>query len=449
MARGPRGDRVPAVDVYLFPCAVGRGFGDIDEVLTVGRRLSVHGYSIRIYRSPGRPWPSGLEGPWEWPPVTRARHLRPHHSRAITITSSWGVTCAPARAEPYGRAGPWAEEVAEVEAVYGPAETLHVSLEEFGRSLTSAAATKDRYREAGRSRILGRARGSPSPEDREVSQFHDLYRKHRAFGQRNVVHLYPGLLRSPSFEKEFPEAVPTGPVWPTLQVKPGRNPWRADRPQRWLWYASPGSSVRLLPLLAAGMRGAPFPIHLDIRGDLPVDSPQNDGLAIRHVPSLSPGAWHALFTDADLRIVTGSRTLLEALVLGRPFLYFNGVTGGLAADRPHRIEKLRSLLEWLRRQGVSRAVRHDLSDFARLRRIPAILHRAATDRAWRGAFRAGRLIREEGVGLPPGDDVVVELAREFGSGRYSSPELVRQTRASRVGDLRRIRPVSSTRHSNI
>jgi hypothetical protein len=137
------------VDVYLLPAVVGGGLGDIEEVLAAGRRLAGAGFRVRLYRPAGRSLPPSVEGPWSWPALARVDRVVPSASAALTVSPAFGVSAAPYRPGPLGRAGPWADEAREIEAAYGPARTLHASLEEFARTLTSLEEARERWREGG------------------------------------------------------------------------------------------------------------------------------------------------------------------------------------------------------------------------------------------------------------------------------------------------------------
>ena len=88
-------------------------------------------------------------------------------------------------------------------------------------------------------------------------------------------------------------------------------------------------------------------------------------------------AWRRRFAAADLRIVTGSRTLLEALEVRGPFLYFNGVLGTGTRRHRHRPEKIVALLAFGRKRRWPADVLRDLGDFARARQVPEVVARAA------------------------------------------------------------------------
>jgi len=364
------------VDVYLFPAVVGGGLGDIEEVLAAGRYLAAAGFRLTLFRPAGRPLPKGVDGPWEWPPLERRRTLRRRSVAALTVTPSWGVSAAPSRPTRYGRGGPWEAEAREVEEAYGPDRTLHVSLEEFARTLPSASETRERLREGGVPSRALEARYRAAAIAREVAVFHTAFRVFRAFDRPNILHLFATFRPDRSFAREFPEAVQTGPLGsghPPLSARPTRPRGRRE----WVWYASPVSAERIAPAVLRGLAGASPPVSLFVRSPRPW--PSLEGARGIHVVTapMAPSAWRARFRQADLRIVTGSRTLIEAMELGGPFLYFNGALGQGAALRAHRPEKIRAWLDLARRAGVPSALRADLADFARGRRVAEVVRRAA------------------------------------------------------------------------
>ncbi|MGI0068610.1 MAG: hypothetical protein ACREB9_09455, partial [Thermoplasmata archaeon] len=210
----PRGRLSSRLDVYLFPAIVGGGLGDVDEVLCAGSHLARAGFPITFYRSRGRPLPPGVDGPWDWPRHTRADRLDPRAPKALTIAPAWGVSAAPSRDEPYGRGGSWEEEAREIERTYGLDATVHLSLEEFARTLTSRRESAERLREGGvPSREIQR-RTRRRAFERDVRKFHAMYRRFRAFDRPNVAHLYATFRPDRSFAREFPEAIQCGPLWP-------------------------------------------------------------------------------------------------------------------------------------------------------------------------------------------------------------------------------------------
>lgn len=375
--------RRSGLDIYLQPAVVGGGLGDIEEVLAVGRRLSGVGWSLNLYRDAGRPLPASVRGPWDWPAVRRSTAPVVRAPRALTVTPWWGVSAAP-DGERSGRPGAWSPETARLEQVYGREQVVHLSLEEFARTWTSRRQTRERWREGGVRAVEIARRARRRSAGAEIRAFHDAYRTWRAFDRSNVLHLYTGFRRSWAFQREFPEAIQTGPLWP--------DPVRARRPRRsgpWVWYASPSSSGRLaLRLAAAGSAGSPSarPIAIEVRGPKRFDLPEAPGIRWSWQPPTGPREWSRSFDRAELRIVTGSRTLLEALAGGGPFLYFNGVLDRGRRTRRHRPEKIEALLGAWRRQGVSRSLCADLSDFSRLRRVEAIVRKAHDEEGWRQRF---------------------------------------------------------------
>ena len=339
------------VDVYLFPAVVGGGFGDIEEVLAAGRRLSRAGFRTILYRQPGHPLPPAVDGPWAWPRLERSDRLDPRGGAAMTVVPAWGVSAAPERPGPFGRAGPWAAEASDVERAYGPDRTLHVSLEEFARTLTSREENLERLREGGvRSRQLP-ARLAKARTLGEVTTFDRAFRTFRAFDRPNVLHVFATFRRSARFAREFPEAVQTGPLWPARYRRAARC--RTTRSPKWFWYASPSSAEGIAPLVAEGLVATRPPVRLYVRTPRPWRTPFDPDRVEVDTGRLEEGAWRRRFADADLRIVTGSRTLLEALEVGGPFLYFNGTLGAGAGRRRHRPEKIAALLELGQGAGVA------------------------------------------------------------------------------------------------
>ncbi len=366
-----------------------------------------------------------MAGPWEWPPFRRVERLDDGGGGALTLSAGWGTAAAPARDEPFGRAGPWAKECGQIEDFYGADRTVHVSFEEFARTLTSRKQTAERWREGGLTTATIRRRlREQGPA--EIAQFDRAYRKFRAFERSNVLHLYTTFRYDATFARTFPESVQTGPLWPRI-AWPSRA-LTGSRPT-WVWYASPSTSTRLIPALNAGLSTAvPVP-KLVIRTPWPIGrvAPQRNVTVL--LGPMRPERWRRQFASAQVRIVTGSRTLLEGLELGGPFLYFNGLLGSGPAARRHRPEKIASLLRLWASQGVSRALRRDLSDFARGRRVSDVARRAASGRGpWK---RFPRRVRPIGF-RPPYDDagaLLIEVARQLRRDPGAAAALVSRVRA--------------------
>ena len=420
------GDR-PGVDVYLLPAVVGGGLGDVEEVLAAGRRLEQAGFRVLLYRRPGAPMPASVDGPWGWPQVDTVRRLAPSAACALTVAPAWGVTTAPERPGPLGRPGAWSEEAADLERVYGTERTLHVSLEEFARTLSSVEETRERLREGGvAARSLGQRLRTASALG-EVATFRAAFQRFRAFDRENVVHLFATFRRDRAFAREFPHAVQTGPLWP--RAHPRRRGKAPRRERRWVWYASPASAERIAPSVLRGLAGADPPVRLYVRTPRPwatVPPTRACTVETRPVPDR---LWRTTFRRAAVRIVTGSRTLLEALEVGGPFLYFNGVSGAGRRLRRHRPEKIAAFLELARSQGVAADVVRDLADFARARRVASVVGRVVRRE---GGWRTVRFPSETPDFAPPYDDageLIVRLARALGREGGGATALVRAARS--------------------
>ena len=413
------------VDVYLFPAVIGGGLGDIDEVLAAGRYLARAGFPIYLLRLSGRPLPSSVEGPWDWPPLVRTDRVCGRGRAAVTVTPCWGVSAAPRRPGPLGRAGPWADEAVRVESHYGADRTVHVSLEEFARSLPSAAETRERLREGGLpSRALGREVKKARIRGEE-SAFRTAFERFRAFDRPNVLHLYAGFAPSPGFRREFPNAVASGPLWSGRYDRTGR---RRSARREWVWYASPASAERIAPIVRAALTEAAPGTRLFVRSPRPWSSvPPGANLHVEAVP-LPEAAWRRRFARADVRIVTGSRSLLEAIELGGPFLYFNGVLGAGTRTRRHRPEKILALLAFAERAGVPTDVRRDLADFSRARRIGPVVRRVVRRE---GGWRRFAIPRGASGFSPPYDAagaLVVEVGRALAAPGADAGSVVRRIR---------------------
>lgn len=400
------------LDVYLLPAIVGGGRGDITETADAGTRLARAGARVRIFREPDRPLPAEVASVLAGYRFPRTSRLPPGGRRALTVAPMWGVSAAPARAGPLGRPGPWAAEVEAIEAAYGPGRVVHVSLEEFARTLTVREETLERYREGGLSRSEARRRWSSPEGRREAEVFRAAYRRFRAFERPNLVHLFAAFAPAPTFSREHSEAIVVGPLWPDGPRASARV--RGNPRPTWVWYASPSSSDVLVAPLAQGLGGSSHPVRLVVRSPRPGwPSPRPDGWTVSSRP-LPRAAWRRDFERADVRIVTGSRSLLEALEVGGPFLYFNGLSGSGRGRRRHRPEKIRSLIAAGRREGRSEAGLNTLDAFSRGRRVADIARRLARGGRLPGAFPPGW--RPSGF-RPPFDDaggLLVEIARRWG-----------------------------------
>jgi hypothetical protein len=370
--------------------------------------------------------PRSVDGPWDWPPVVRVDRLRPPGAAALTVAPAWGLSAGPSHSGAFGRGGAWAAEAEEIERRYGPDATIHVSLEEFARTLTPSAENRERFREGGvRARGIGH-RLSESRSSGELERLRTAFVRYRAFDRANVLHLFTTLHRNAAFARAFPAAVQTGPLWP------GRRARHRPRSVReWVWYASPASAESIAAEVEAGLREAADPPHLLLRTDRRWTAPRVTPAVERVEGPMPSKAWQRRFAAADLRIVTGSRTLLEAMELGGPFLYFNGTLAEGSARRRHRPEKLRELLAALRLRSAPPDLVLDLAEFGRGRRVRSIIRRAA-DRTG-GWARFPRRIGPSGF-PPPYDDagrLMVAVGRALGRAQASSPDLVARVRSGR------------------
>ncbi|MCI4344133.1 MAG: hypothetical protein L3J87_00705 [Thermoplasmata archaeon] len=198
-----------------------------------------------------------------------------------------------------------------------------------------------------------------------------------------------------------------------------------------VWYASPRSSERLAGQIARGLAGTRRPIHIDLRSGHAWWPPPVQGVTWRLSRALPDAVWLQRFAGADLRIVTGSRTLLEALELGGPFLYFNGVLGPGSSVRRHRPEKLDALLACWGAQGASARWRKELAAFGRLQRVAPIVRRFVQDPRWAKGFPRWR----GPVGFEPpfdnGGTFLRSVVERFDDGRAST-SVVAEARAGEL-----------------
>ncbi len=133
-------------------------------------------------------------------------------------------------------------------------------------------------------------------------------------------------------------------------------------------------------------------------------------MTVDRLGELSPAAWDGVRASAGLTIVSGSRTLLEAIRARTPFLYYNGVIGPGARARRHRPEKLLSLLRLGRRGGIGPTWRRDLLDFSRGRRVRAIIRSRLTARDAGPTIDASDGFRDA---RSDGPRVLANIARSF------------------------------------
>ena len=129
--------------------------------------------------------------------------------------------------------------------------------------------------------------------------------------------------------------------------------------------------------------------------------------------------------------------MLEALELGGPFLYFNGLIGDRRPHR-HRPEKILALLDLGRRARLDPGLLRDLDDFSRGRRVREIvMHADQRLGGWRhfpvfrpgifgfppGYENAGTLVTSVVRSLAGRPGEVVDLVREVRSGKFRWPRI--------------------------
>ncbi|MCI4362647.1 MAG: hypothetical protein L3J77_05605, partial [Thermoplasmata archaeon] len=302
---------------------------------------------------------------------------------------------------------------------------VHVSLEEFARTLTSLDENEERWREGG---VASRGADRHRRTDRfrhDAREFHRAYREFRGFDRPNLLHLYQTFRPRAAFAREYPEAVQIGPIWPPrgLAEAGGES---VDR-STWIWYASQSSSAGLVGGIDAGLRSSPGN-RIRVRSPRPFPLPRDSPVRWSADAAFSASEWSREFGSAGLRIVTGSRTLLEALQLRAPFLYFNGTMGSGARRRRHRPEKVQALRSSWRARAVSASHIRDLDDFSRGRRVAAVVRRAATDLDWRRGFPTVSPVSGFPAGREDGGRFLVSLAKSFANGSATAGEFVRRVR---------------------
>lgn len=446
---------VPKVRVYLLPCRVQQGWGDLQELSRAAWALHRAGFPLvylegRNGRAAPRkdprivPFDPEAAGPVVFPPVLR--RPRPFPSgRAIVLTSWWGLSARreDSRGDPLP--GGVEQAVSRVVRAHGERQVLHVSLEEFASDQTSREVFEEGLRQAG----LGaehRRRALHSEEGRRwVRRYHDAFVRARAGEREEVLHLTGSFAARRRSLTEFPFLLPVGPFGSgqpgrRVLVRPLPRPARPPPPAREasvIWYASPSSSLEFASRsLLPGLARLPRSVRLEVRaGSEAIERwkglPVPPSIRPIWLPELSLRSWTRRWRAADLRIASGSQSLVDAVHEARPFLYFNGyVVGQDRRTWAFRREKLLSLLHALRERRGGSALARDLERFADGRDVAGVLRRALTSAAWRSS--AGRLLadvsREISSSGRSGDALVVEAARRLSSTSLDVRSLVRTLR---------------------
>jgi hypothetical protein len=435
----------PRLPVYVFPCRIQQGRGEWVETGRAVRLLARAGYPLYHLRSvtPSR---EGREDPRAVPldpsrggpePFPRVEPLRaPVPSRqAVAVVTWFGVTARRSDLAGDPMPGPLADRFERLREAH-PDGLLILSLEEFGTARTSREAVTEGLRQAGLCpRRIRQVLRSPEGKDR-LRRYRQAFFRARAGEREDVLHLFPEFFPSLPALREFPFALPIGPFWPP---RPGRAVARLPatrRTRRVVWYASASSSSRLLGPLLDALGGLSQPVELFVRHGSPWALPDPSSSAGRpvRVVELGPESrprWEGRLRAADLRVVGGSQSLVEAVSDAVPFLYFNGAlrtpAGGSVGFRR---EKLLSLLRGSSRRRGERLVARDLRAFADLRGVSGVVRRALGSGRWRAG--CVRLTRQAGRAYPPGlragEAYLLSLVRSFERAEGSVEEFVRGAR---------------------
>ncbi len=328
-----------------------------------------------------------------FPPMKVSRSPR-GRGKAAVLTTWWGTTGRPeSRGPDPRREGVLASRILAIQQHHGPENVLIVSLEEFASCRDSSTVEKETLRQAGWNPVRI-ARHRRSPEGRVWRErYHEGFLKALGEEDTSVLHLAAGFAESRGGTKEFPFVLQVGPFGLSQlrakPVSPGEKE-TSERP-RILWYASSESSLDFAALLFGELKNSFSALDLLVRASPGKEEewkslPFPSGVRLTLLPEMDASEWPAVFRGANLVLVGGSQSLVDALVHQVPFLYFNGFFREKGVpSRAFRREKLLSLLEAWRAQGVSPRVRRDLRDFADGRNTGEILLRALRSDAWRRA----------------------------------------------------------------
>ena len=401
-----RGDR-GSPPVYVFPCRIQQGTGEWFETARALEALERAGHRL-LYLLPrpedptpkdprAQPLDPTRAGPGPFPKVLPVTDPVPAQ-RAVAVVTWYGLTAEREDARGSPNPGPFALRFERLRESY-LAQLLVLSLEEFGTGRTSRAALLENRRQSG---VVGIPH-SASRHSQEL--YHAAFVAARAGERRDILHLVPEFSPDLPALKEFPFLLPLPPFGERAPAGHAGAPSRTGARLSVLWYARAQSSVRILPDVLRGLEATGRRVLLHLR--LPEDRPQalppvspGSRVEVRRLGPVLPKEWGRLFREADLRIVGGSQSLLEAWNHGGPFLYFNGCLEG-PGGKPFgfRREKLLSLLRRWPTAGRS-PLRRDLRDFADGRRVAPIVRRALASSAWRSDFLRER--RGDRDPYPPG-----------------------------------------------
>lgn len=458
--------------VYLLPCRVQQGWGDVVEMARASRALAGAGFPL-LYLTEGTPTPQLPQrgdpravpvdpGSVRWAGFPRVTRIgRPLGGQpAIVLATWWGMTARRTDSEGGPVPGVFAERVERIVTSHRGWGVLHVSLEEFGSGASSRTASREALRQAGYdppriARYLASAEGKAWR-----LRYHQAFVAARGGDREDVLHLAGAFSRSPGASREFPFMIEVGP-YGFPRSPPCRAPTLRGSRKRVLWYASPEDSYSfaqelLAPRGSTAVSRVRFEIRLGSRdrgelerwvmgsGEAPRNSPERGPGAPRPevmvLPVQGAGEWRRRMASADVVIAGGSQSLVEALARARPFLYFNGRMRGLTGDRSRafRREKLLSLTRAMRTRGVPRDLVRDLLAFADGFEPARVLERALHAAEWReGLSPLFDPAAWPPWDLPPlrrdGGTYLVDVAQRFARGEAPVPDLVRSLRAEARG----------------
>ncbi|MDE1820542.1 MAG: hypothetical protein KGJ23_09150 [Euryarchaeota archaeon] len=459
-APGPRGaPRRPGVVVYLYPCRIQQGWGDIAEMAQAAWALHRAGFELRylappeaIHKRPDPrivPFDPTAPGPIRFPPVRRL-FAPARRGRAVVLATWWGLSARRSDLEGGPLPGPLEDAITRIVRSHGAPNVLHVSLEEFGSDQTSLSALDEGLRQAGWS-AARRQRALASPQGRrQQCAYHRAFALARAAEREGVVHLSATFSPSLPAMREFPFLLPVAPF--------GLGGTAILRPRVWdrgtsadlarsavIWYASPKSSVGFAPAFLSALKGRSPKVLLQVRAPPALEEkllalPQDD-VSVEVLEELSPSRWRSALDRAHLRVVSGSQSLVEVVRGGGPFLYFNGLVGKpRGPTRAFRREKLLSLVRALDGLPRAGALSRDLLDFADGRNLRSVLRRALGSEAWREAMRRALAAVVLRLTAMDGDRTLVSIVQEFARSGEAANTFAKRVRERHRARLFRVNP---------
>ncbi len=440
---GPAGK--PPLPVYVFPCRIQQGLGEWVETGRAVRLLPGAGYPLYHLRSASSrgepradpravPLDPSRKGAEPFPPV-RPLTVPVRAPRAVAVVTWFGLTARHRDAAGERVPGPLADRFERLRAAH-PEGLLVLSLEEFGTARTSREAVTEGLRQAGiTGEPLRQLLRTPGGRDR-IRRYREAFGRARAGEREDVLHLFPEFFPSLPALREFPFALPIAPFSPQRPGRRAKVPGPPRSPFQVVWYASASTAPRLLGPLVEALGGLSRSVELTVRpgpswGPLVRTSIGSPSVRVAFLRPQGRQRWERRLGRADLRVVGGSQTLLEAVFAATPFLYFNGALPTPSGRTVgFRREKLLSLLRRVPSRPAERAVARDLLAFADLRGVRGVVGRAASSRTWRSG--CGRLAQHAVQGFPPllrpGEHYLLYLIRSFQRTAEPLTRFVRRTR---------------------